>query len=198
MSTRYVESAEFIRDILNKSPNLIFIVNAELKVYLINTTASEILGVGTDFVYLKTNKEKLHCIHSFAGQSGCGEFSYCADCIVRYVVKTALETGSVVKRQSNFRLRNNSNSKDIVLSVIGEPFRYNGEDLVILTLEELTESGSSKYRFPICACCKKVRDDKYMWEDIQSLSIIGAGAGLTQTLCPECVEKYYPALVDFQ
>ena len=198
MSSRFVESAEFIRDILNKSPNLIFIVNKDLKVFLVNTAAAETLGVGKDFVYLKTNREKLHCIHSFAGQSGCGDFSYCSDCIVRYAVRTALESGSVVKRKSNFRLMKNGNGRDISLSVIAEPFKYNDEELVILTLEELTEEGDPKYRFPICACCKKVRNDKYVWEDIISLSILTESSYMTQTLCPECVEKYYPDLVDFQ
>jgi DNA-binding NarL/FixJ family response regulator len=45
---------------------------------------------------------------------------------------------------------------------------------------------------PICAGCKKVRDDKGYWTQIESYIQKHSQASFSHGLCPECIPKYFP------
>lgn len=47
---------------------------------------------------------------------------------------------------------------------------------------------------PICAACKKIRDDKGYWSQIESFISKHSEAEFTHSICPECVKKLYPYL----
>jgi PAS domain S-box-containing protein len=47
---------------------------------------------------------------------------------------------------------------------------------------------------PICASCKKIRDDKGYWEQIETYIMERSDAEFSHGLCPECSEKLYPDL----
>jgi DNA-binding response OmpR family regulator len=47
---------------------------------------------------------------------------------------------------------------------------------------------------PICSGCKKIRDDKGYWSQVESYVQKHSEATFTHSLCPDCVKKYYPEL----
>jgi len=47
---------------------------------------------------------------------------------------------------------------------------------------------------PICAACKKVRDDQGYWNQIEEYITDHSEAQFTHGICPECAEQYYPGL----
>jgi CheY-like chemotaxis protein len=47
---------------------------------------------------------------------------------------------------------------------------------------------------PICAGCKKVRDDRGFWEQVESYVARHSDAKFTHGICPECSRKYYPGV----
>ena len=47
---------------------------------------------------------------------------------------------------------------------------------------------------PICASCKKVRDDKGYWNQIESYIRDRSEVDFSHSICPECAEKLYPDL----
>jgi PAS domain S-box-containing protein len=47
---------------------------------------------------------------------------------------------------------------------------------------------------PICAACKKIRDDKGYWNRIEEYLADHSEAELTHSLCPECAEELYPQM----
>jgi hypothetical protein len=47
---------------------------------------------------------------------------------------------------------------------------------------------------PICASCKKIRDDKGYWNQLESYLKAHSDADFTHGICPECVKKLYPQL----
>jgi YesN/AraC family two-component response regulator len=49
---------------------------------------------------------------------------------------------------------------------------------------------------PICASCKKIRDDKGYWEKLESYISHHSGAEFTHGICPDCVREKYPDLAD--
>ena len=45
---------------------------------------------------------------------------------------------------------------------------------------------------PICASCKKIRDDKGYWNQIESYIRDHSEAEFSHSICPECAKKLYP------
>ena len=45
---------------------------------------------------------------------------------------------------------------------------------------------------PICASCKKIRDDKGYWQQIEAYIREHSEAEFSHSICPECVKKLYP------
>lgn len=45
---------------------------------------------------------------------------------------------------------------------------------------------------PVCACCKKIRDEHGNWRSIESYISDGSDAVFSHGICPECAEQYYP------
>ncbi len=47
---------------------------------------------------------------------------------------------------------------------------------------------------PICAACKKIRDDKGYWNQLENYIKEHSEADFSHGICPECAEKLYPEL----
>ena len=47
---------------------------------------------------------------------------------------------------------------------------------------------------PICASCKKIRDDKGYWNQIEAYISAHSEAEFTHGLCPDCAQKLYPGM----
>jgi hypothetical protein len=50
---------------------------------------------------------------------------------------------------------------------------------------------------PICASCKKIRDDTGYWEQIEAYISEHSEAEFSHSLCPDCEKKAYEELKDF-
>ncbi len=46
---------------------------------------------------------------------------------------------------------------------------------------------------PMCANCKKIRDDKGYWNSVEKYISTHSEAEFTHGICPECLEKLYPS-----
>jgi len=49
--------------------------------------------------------------------------------------------------------------------------------------------------FPICASCKKIRDDQGYWNQIEEYIREHSEAKFTHSICPECTKKLYPDML---
>jgi signal transduction histidine kinase len=49
---------------------------------------------------------------------------------------------------------------------------------------------------PICASCKKIRDDSGYWNQIESYIRDHSDAEFSHSICPECAQKIYPGLYE--
>jgi hypothetical protein len=45
---------------------------------------------------------------------------------------------------------------------------------------------------PICANCKKVREDKAFWQEVETYVSKHSEAKFSHGLCPDCMQKLYP------
>ncbi len=52
---------------------------------------------------------------------------------------------------------------------------------------------------PICAGCKKVRDDTGFWEQVEVYISRRSSAQFSHGMCPQCFEEYYGELgIDYE
>jgi len=58
----------------------------------------------------------------------------------------------------------------------------------------LREIKTLKGLLPICASCKKIRDDKGYWNQIEEYITVHSEATFSHGVCPECIKKLYPEL----
>jgi len=69
-------------------------------------------------------------------------------------------------------------------------------------IEQLQESLSNVKQLsgliPICASCKKVRDDKGFWSQVEAYITDHSEAMFSHGMCPECTEKAYKELREQQ
>lgn len=46
---------------------------------------------------------------------------------------------------------------------------------------------------PICAHCKKIRNDQNQWQPVESYIKAHSAVDFSHGICPECLDKHYPA-----
>jgi hypothetical protein len=68
------------------------------------------------------------------------------------------------------------------------------ERLVLALQEALANVKQLSGLLPICASCKKIRDDQGYWNQIEEYIRKHSEADFTHGFCPACLEKLYPEL----
>ncbi|MHB8836458.1 MAG: ANTAR domain-containing response regulator [Candidatus Methylomirabilia bacterium] len=58
--------------------------------------------------------------------------------------------------------------------------------------QALAEVKQLRGLLPICASCKKIRDDSGEWKPIEVYISARTDAGFSHGLCPACIPKYFP------
>ena len=66
------------------------------------------------------------------------------------------------------------------------------EKLIKELTEALAEIKTLRGILPICSFCKKVRDDKGFWEQVDVYIQKHSHADISHSVCPECAKKHYP------
>ena len=62
--------------------------------------------------------------------------------------------------------------------------------------ESLSEVKKLSGLLPVCASCKKIRDDKGYWNNLESYLHKHSKAKFSHSICPECVKTHYSEFID--
>ena len=68
------------------------------------------------------------------------------------------------------------------------------ENIILDLQAALAEVMTLRGIIPICSSCKKVRDDKGYWNQIESYIRDHSEADFSHSICPECAKELYPDL----
>jgi len=68
------------------------------------------------------------------------------------------------------------------------------EALITALQEALDKVKTLSGLLPICAMCKKIRDDQGYWNQIESYIAANADVDFSHSICPECADRHYPEL----
>ena len=70
--------------------------------------------------------------------------------------------------------------------------RLNGTSMALVVIEDITELSELKSIVPICANCKKIRNDNNFWEQVENYLTAHTDLTFSHSICPECARKLYP------
>jgi hypothetical protein len=68
------------------------------------------------------------------------------------------------------------------------------EDLIAELRSSLERVQTLEGLLPICAGCKKIRDDTGYWNHVESYLAHHAKIRFTHGLCPECAKTFFPGV----
>ncbi len=70
------------------------------------------------------------------------------------------------------------------------------EKLIAELKDALAQVKSLSGLLPTCASCRKIRDAKGSWSDMESYIAAHSEANFSHGVCPDCMQKLYPDYAD--
>ena len=194
MTRNILERGDLIENILNTIPLAIFLVDEDVRIFWSNQGAAPLLDMEPDLILFRRCGEVFHCLHAVESNAGCGRTEFCKDCPIRNSVQQSMQGQRVVRKKNRMRLVGKDKVVEINLLVTTAPFAYQGESLVLLILEDISELMELKSIVPICAYCKKIRNDEAFWQSVEKYFKIHLNLDFSHGVCPECEKKLYQDL----
>jgi PAS domain-containing protein len=187
-----VGKRSFSRSILDAIPSPVFVVDEDVCILDFNDAALPLLGGQPASALHRRGGEALRCVNATDVPAGCGRAPHCRDCVVRNSVSESFQGRRVVRRATHMQLVGPAGAKDVYILVTTAPLAYEGEPFVVLILEDIGELLELRRLLPICASCKKIRDDAGYWHQVEAYITEHTDAEFTHGLCPDCLKKLYP------
>jgi PAS domain S-box-containing protein len=97
----------------------------------------------------------------------------------------------VAERTSELEIKNKLLTKEAAERKQADKER---EKLILELRDALTRIKTLSGLLPICASCKKIRNDKGYWEQMEIYIRDHSEADFSHGICPECAKKLYPDL----
>jgi hypothetical protein len=189
MTDSHYDSSNFVMGYLDIVPAAIFVVDDDVQLLNYNKFAGEAFTLKRDAVLFRRGGDVLHCIHSFESPDGCGHAEACKDCIIRNSVTMALHDGSVTRKHHPMSLVSESGNVDIECLVTTSPILYESFPRALLVIEDVSEIFALRKLIPICAWCRKVRDDSDYWVSVEKYFSERMSIDVTHGMCPDCAAK---------
>ena len=96
------------------------------------------------------------------------------------------------------RVDSNLLTRSILYSIERNRIEEEREKLIKQLQEALANIKTLSGMLPICASCKKIRDDKGYWNRIETYISEHADVLFTHGMCPDCAKKAYEELEKFK
>lgn len=127
-------------------------------------------------------------------------------------IRILKEKGSVHGYRAELKTRDNRNKWCLlsakIISYLGQPASFvmfhditdlrRSEEERERLIDELTTALSNVKQLsgllPICSSCKKIRNDKGYWEQLEGYIKERSEANFSHSICPECAIRLYPEL----
>jgi PAS domain-containing protein len=184
-------SDSYYQTILNAIPLAVFVVDEDVRIRSFNDAAAATFGLQESLVLNRRGGEALHCLHAQDVPEGCGRGPSCPDCIIRNAVRETFRGRAVTRRRMKAELQLEGGSKKFELLITASPVPGE-ESLALLILEDITEISTLRNIIPICAKCKRIRNDQQYWQHVETYFHGHIGVDFTHGICPECMKEIYP------
>jgi PAS domain S-box-containing protein len=194
MEEKLRESEEKFRVIFENNSSAIAIVETDGTITLVNDAFCQMIGytkeeaVGISWIQ-HVPPEDLDRLKEFNRQMLSNP-----DVPDKYEIKFYRKNGEI--RQAWMSVAMIQSSRKMISSFIDITERKQAEaereKLIIELQHALAEVKTLSGLLPICASCKKIRDDKGYWNSLEAYLMKHSIAQFTHGICPDCAAKYFP------
>ena len=177
-------------DAVDLVPVPILLVDSDVRILDFNLAARRTFGLSEDCMSLRCG-EVLRCAHSHDTAEGCGRGPECELCDIRTAVNNCLRGLDTKQKWTRFRFEQPANKLEFELLVSATLFPMPQGNAVLLVIEDFTEISRMRPIIPICASCKRVRQDSNCWQQVESFFTNNTGLRFSHGFCPECLKQLY-------
>lgn len=185
-------SDDLLQLVLDAVPSAVFLVDKDIRILRSNKAAVELLGSSPSKILSHLCGEVLHCLHDHTSGGGCGTTTHCIECTIRRCVQKAIKGTATRRAHHELIVVRGSGVKTTSLLLTVTPYHHESETGAILVIENITELAELRSLIPICSSCKKIRNDKRFWEQVEAYLDRHLHLKFTHTVCPDCADKLYP------
>jgi PAS domain-containing protein len=190
MNAKLFSGRKYLRSILDAIPSPVLIVNRNLEIRDANRAAVNLIKKDSRVLLKRLCGELLNCVH-VRRSGGCGKTPHCKNCVLRQTAENLKSGQTVVRRITEMQLQTDDKVTKVWYLVSGALLENEAEDLVVMTLEDVTEVVELRKILPICSHCRKVRNDEHYWQEVEEFLEKSAGIDFSHSICPECASKHY-------
>lgn len=176
----------FLKAVLDASPAMMFVVDADVRILDCNAAALQLFSSGHP-PFQRRGGDALLCLQALRHPDGCGHAADCRDCVVRNAVSQAIQGEKTHRKRTVLELVDGEGSIDFYALVTAVPFEYADQRLVLLTVEDINELTELWRIVPICSCCKKIRADNHSWVSVEEYFRNNWDLRFTHGYCPDCM-----------
>ena len=116
---------------------------------------------------------------------------------MRNSVTEALEKGSVSRRRTFLELHRGGKIIEVPILVTTNRIAVEDRILCLLLIEDISELMQLSGLLPICSYCKKIRDDKDYWHNVENfIAEHMAEVRFSHGMCPDCLKEFYPQVYE--
>ena len=179
---------------LDVAPALILVVDQNLVIQELNDAARVFLGPEHKNALQKRNGEAFQCMHHADSPGGCGHARFCQICPIRDAVMQACREQRVVRRRTKAVLESAAKNRELHLLVTATPLPSQGAGRFLVVLEDISALMALQNPIPVCASCKRVRDDAHYWEQVDVHFRQHFDVEISAGVCPDCQKEFYGPL----
>ena len=185
---------EYITTIFNRLQEAILVIDRDYRIVDVNDSACTITQRSREEI-IGTHCYKIsHLMKGPCFESG-------TQCPVKEVLETRQKTHVIHK---HFSADNTTRWEEIIASplikedgTITHVIEEIRDCTELLKHQEVIKDLKSEIKtlqgmLPMCASCKKIRNDEGYWENVEEYISKTSDAVFTHGLCPTCAEKLYP------
>ena len=184
-----LQTLPFLSDLLDCIPSNIFVFDKDLRVVYSNRASSDLTGKEPKATFQKLCGESLNCLNSLSDGLECGKTEFCNDCVLRNSIIKAFNGEKTFRLNFNLKIvRNNKTTKNS-LKISSFPLNHDGKSYVVAIIENMSEINELRDLLPICAWCKKIKDDKEYWHQLEHYMTNHMDIFITHGICPDCRKK---------
>lgn len=188
------------QDLVNNAKEIIFSLDLDYRFTFINPMGQSILGLSQAALLGMPLMHWIAPEHAESTRKWLGEIAMRTSSATRELVLVS-QGGGRIFLEVSFALSSNKSLPGVLHAIgrdVTERLRMTAErEQLIQELQEaLKNVRTLSGLLPICANCKKIRDDRGYWNKIEKYVAAHSQVQFTHGICPECAEILYPELTN--
>jgi len=192
MADKILKGRSPARVIFDALPSPALVLSEDLKVLDSNLPASHFFGTQRKAILSYSCGEVLQCINEKESAKGCGYSAFCKHCVIRIGVSAAMRGKRIHQNRYDMKLWEGKDFRMVNFLVTASPFMYKDNSLALVILEDISELSLLKKIIPICAHCKKIRNEENKWESLDDFFSRHSDLKFSHGVCPDCSKILYP------